>query len=58
MRPDLGLTAVLAISQRTGRNHPRQSPEDILNSLDNIYRMDTATGLIRTLPEPGIGNER
>jgi hypothetical protein len=58
MRPDLGLTAVLAISQRTGRNHPRQSPEGILNSLDTIYSMDTATGLIRPLLEPGIGNER
>ena len=36
MRPVLGLTAVLAISQRTGRNHPRQSPEDILNTLDRV----------------------
>lgn len=49
MRPDLGLAAVLAMSQRTGRNFSVHSPEEILDTLDKLYKMDATTALIRDL---------
>lgn len=49
MRPDLGLAAVLAMSQRTGRSFSVHSPEEILDTLDKLYKMDATTELIRAL---------
>ena len=49
MRPDLGLAAVLAMSQRTGRNFSVHSPKEILDTLDKLYKMDATTALIRDL---------
>lgn len=49
MRPDLGLTAVLTMAQRTGRNYPEHSPREILDTLDKLYKMNTTTELIREL---------
>lgn len=49
MRPDLGLAAVQAMSNRSGRAHAEQSEEDILDTLNKIYGLDAATSLIRDL---------
>lgn len=49
MRPDLGLLAVQAMSNRSGRKYAGQSPADILDTLDKIYAMDAATSLIREI---------
>lgn len=49
LRPDLGLSAVMAMSARSGYKHAPQTPAEILDSLNRIYGMDSATSLIRTL---------
>lgn len=49
MRPDLGLLAVQAMSDRSGHNYAQQSPAEILDALDKIYAMHTATSLIREI---------
>jgi predicted nucleic acid-binding protein len=49
MRPDLGLAAIQAMARRTGQKYLQQSAEDILDTLDRIYGMQAATGLIRPL---------
>jgi predicted nucleic acid-binding protein len=49
MRPDLGFTAVLAMSRRSGQQYEPHSPEYILDSLNKLYGMDAATGLIRDI---------
>lgn len=49
LRPDLGLAAVLAMSERSGNKYAPQSLPSILDSLDKIYGMDAATAFIRPL---------
>ncbi|MEW1982403.1 PIN domain-containing protein [Citricoccus sp. NPDC079358] len=49
MRPDLGLAAVTAMSQRSGSKYPARSPIEILDTLDRLYSMNDATDIIREL---------
>ena len=49
MRPDLGLAAVQAMSQRTGRHHPALTVADILATLDKLYGLNDTTEIIRDL---------
>ena len=49
MRPDLGLAAVQAMSQRTGRHHPPPPVADILATLDKLYGLNDTTEIIRDL---------
>lgn len=52
LRPNLGLAAVEAMSARTGRKFPTQSPDQILAILDERYNMKETTDLIRPLLAP------
>lgn len=49
MRPDLGLRAVQAMAERSGQKHEGQSPVEILDTLERLYSLDSATSLIRQL---------
>lgn len=49
MRPDLALAAVQTMSARSGRRYASQSPTNILDTLDKIYGMHSATRIIRDL---------
>lgn len=49
MCPDLGLAAVRTLADRSGQQHARRSPEEILDTLNRIYGLDAATTLIRAL---------
>ena len=47
VRPELGLAAVRAMSERSGRKGAKQTPEDILDELAKTYSLDATTDLIR-----------
>lgn len=49
LRPDLGLLAVQGMATRTGHHYEKQSPTDILETLERLYGLDAATALIREL---------
>lgn len=49
MRPDLGLRAVQAMADRSGQKYEVQSPAEILDTLERLYSLDSATSLIREL---------
>lgn len=49
MRPDLGVLAVQGMASRSGRQHEKRSPTDILNTLERLYGLDAATSLIREI---------
>lgn len=49
IRPDLGLAAIRAMSARSGRKGPTESPQEMLDRLDHIYRLNASTDLIREL---------
>lgn len=58
MRPDLGLMAVQAMSRRSGRNHPRETPLEILATLDKFYGLNDTTHIIRGILETDDPNQR
>lgn len=49
VRPELGLAAIRAMSDRSGRKGTEQTPEDILDELAKTYSLDASTDLIREL---------
>ena len=46
---ELGLAAVRAMSERSGRRGVKQTPEDILDQLAKTYSLDATTDLLRGL---------
>ena len=46
---ELGLAAVRAMSERSGRSGVKQTPEDILDQLAKTYSLDATTDLLRGL---------
>lgn len=49
VHPELGLAAIRAMSDRSGRKGTEQTPEDILNELAKTYDLNASTDLIREL---------
>lgn len=49
VRPDLGLAAIRAMSDRSGRKGTKQSAEDILDELAKTYDLGASTDLIKEL---------
>jgi hypothetical protein len=49
MRPDLGVSAIQAMANRSGIRHGEQSVMEILDTLDRLYCLEAATSLIREL---------
>lgn len=49
VRPELGLAAVRAMSERSGRKGAEETPLEILDTLDRVYEMNASTDLIRDL---------
>ncbi|MCC3278416.1 hypothetical protein LJ754_04490 [Arthrobacter sp. zg-Y40] len=46
---ELGLAAVRAMSERSGRKGTKQTPVDILDELAKTYSLDATTDLLRGL---------
>lgn len=49
VRPELGLAAVQAMSERSGKKGAKETPLEILDTLDRIYELNACTDLIRDL---------
>lgn len=49
VRPELGLAAIQAMSNRTGKVGAKETPLEILDKLDRIYQLNASTDLIRNI---------